>query len=121
MMSPLHPPNGTIAIWCYFRCKTCIYGNREMGHEMSYRLQNTPPTILTNTYNDTPYNRNTILTNTYNDTHTHNLYTYLYQIFTPEHRLRVLDIYTLYLLYTNRHFFYYFFFLLYINTYFYGL
>jgi len=41
----LAPLNGTIAIWYQFRCKTCIYGNREMGDEMRYRLQKYPPTI----------------------------------------------------------------------------
>ena len=34
--------NGTIDIWCYFRCKTSIYVNREMGDEMRYRLQKYP-------------------------------------------------------------------------------
>ena len=33
----LAPLNGTIAIWYQFRCKTCIYENREMGDETIYR------------------------------------------------------------------------------------
>ena len=38
----LAPLNGTSTIWCYFRCKTCIYENREMGDETRYRLQKYP-------------------------------------------------------------------------------